>query len=157
MENASTEISLVLHSYLVEEVVDHLPVVIFTKYNMDADKPVSVVNCQPVRFIGVSTSQVRTGSRKGSRDPEISIAVITTVGVPVEKHLADIIIKSVNVVINMKCNGMASWVSSLGEVWPTQSVDQWVYWITNPPSREDVPNIDWLIAVFPVTSKTKVG
>ena len=41
---------------------DHLPVVLFTKYNVDAYKPVPVVNMPPVRFIGGPIIQGITGS-----------------------------------------------------------------------------------------------
>ena len=37
---------------MVKEGVDHHAVVLFTKENMDSDKPVPVVNIPPVRFIG---------------------------------------------------------------------------------------------------------
>ena len=37
---------------MVKEIVDHQPVVIFTKENIYADKPVVVVILPPVRFIG---------------------------------------------------------------------------------------------------------
>ena len=67
--------------------------------------------------------------------------------------MADIGMKTRNVVIHMECDGDSSWVKSLGEVWPTQSVDQWVEWLTNTSSGEEVPKIDWLIAVFPGTKK----
>ena len=53
----------------------------------------------------------------------------------------------------MECDGEASWVNSLGEVWPTQSVDQWVDWLTNPSSGKEVPKIDCLITVLPGTKK----
>ena len=75
------------------------------------------------------------------------------VGIPVEGALADIGMKTINVVIHMECYGEVSLVKSLVEVWPTQSVDQWVDWLTNPSSVEEVPNIDWLISVFPVANK----
>ena len=106
--------------------------VLFTKENMYIDKPIPVVNIPNVRFIGGPTRQGRTGGIQGGWDPERSVAVINTVGVPVEEALADILMKARNVVINMECDGEASWVKSLGESWPTQSVDQWVDWITNP-------------------------
>ena len=51
VDNVSTEVSLVSHSVMVYEGADHQPVVIFTKYNMDSDKPVPVVNLPDVRFI----------------------------------------------------------------------------------------------------------
>ena len=65
MDNVSTEVSLVSHSVMVYEGADHQPVVIFTKYNMDADKPVPVVNIPPVMFIGAPTRQGRTLIIKG--------------------------------------------------------------------------------------------
>ena len=46
-------------------------------------------------------------------EPEISVAVITTVWIPVEEALADIEIKTINVVINMECDGESSWVKLL--------------------------------------------
>ena len=58
--------------------------------------------------------------------------MITTVGIPLEDALADTGMKTINVVIDMECDGESSWVKSIGEVWPTQSVDKWVDWITNP-------------------------
>ena len=69
MENASTEVYLSAHSALVKEGADHLSVVIFTKYNIDTDKPVLVLNTPPVSFIGVPTSQGITGSIQRSCDP----------------------------------------------------------------------------------------
>ena len=54
MDNASIEVSLSLHSEFVKEVYDHLPVVLFTKYSTDTDKPVPVGNLPPARFIGVN-------------------------------------------------------------------------------------------------------
>ena len=53
----------------------------------------------------------------------------------------------------MECNGKESWVRSLGEVWPNQIVDQWIYWLTNPPSVEELPNMYWLITVLHGTKK----
>ena len=98
--------------------------VLFTKENMDVDKPVPVVILPPVRFIGAHTRQVITGSIQVSWDAEISVAVITTVGIIAEEALADIGMKTRNVVIHMECDGEASWLKPLGEAWPTQSVDQ---------------------------------
>ena len=65
----------------------------------------------------------RTGSIQGSSDPERSVAVITTVGIPVEGKLAGIGMETINLVIHMECDGEASWVKPLGEVCPNQSVD----------------------------------
>ena len=61
MENTSTEVSLAAHSEMVKERADHQPVVLFTKYNIDADKPVQVVIILRVRFIGGPTSQGKQG------------------------------------------------------------------------------------------------
>ena len=57
----------------------------------------------------------------------------------------------------MECGAEASWVNLIGELWPTQSVDQWVDWITNPSSGDEVLNIVWIISVFPVTKKNDVS
>ena len=67
--------------------------------------------------------------------------------------MADIVMKTRNVVTRMEFDGEASWVKSLGELFPNQSVDQWVDWLTYPSSGEEVPNIDCIISVFPVTKK----
>ena len=66
VENSSTEVSLAAHSAVVKEREEHLPVVLFTKYNMGADKPVPVVILPPVSFIGCPTIHGRTGSIQGS-------------------------------------------------------------------------------------------
>ena len=60
MENASTEVSLSAHSGMVQEGACHIPLVILTKENMDADEPVPVVDLPHVRFIGGPISQGRT-------------------------------------------------------------------------------------------------
>ena len=99
---------------------------------MGADKTVSVLIPPPVRFICGPTRHGITGSIQGSGEPEISVSVIATVGIPVEEALADTGTETRNVVIHMECDGEASWVKSLGEVWPTQSVDQFWDWLTNP-------------------------
>ena len=109
---------------------------------MNADKTFPVVNLPSVRFISGPARHERTGRIQGAWDPEISVYVITMVGVPAKKDLADIGMKSRNVVIYMEWDGEATWVKLLGEVRPTQSVDQWVDWITNPSSVEEVPNIN---------------
>ena len=75
--------------------------VLFTKDNMGADKPVPVVILPPVRFIGGPTRQGRTGSIHVYWDPERSVSVITTVGIPVEEDLDDIGMKTRNLVIHM--------------------------------------------------------
>ena len=81
---------------------------------MDADKPVPVVNLPPMRFIGSPTNQVITGNIQVAWKTEKLVAAITTVGVPVEKALADIVMKSINVVIYLECDSKVSWVMSLG-------------------------------------------
>ena len=55
VENASPEVSLTANSAMVEEGAYHLSVVIFTKDNMDLDKPVPVVNTPHMMFIGGPT------------------------------------------------------------------------------------------------------
>ena len=90
---------------------------------------------------------------QGAWDPEISVSVITMLGVPAKKDLSDIGMKSRNVVIHMEWDVEETWVKLLGEVRPTQSVDQWVDWLTNPNSGYEVPSINWLIEVLPGTNK----
>ena len=64
-----------------------------------------------------------------------------------EEALADIDMKTRNVVIHMECDGEAYWINYLGELWPTQILDQWEDWLTNPSSGEEVPNINCLVAL----------
>ena len=56
-------------SVMVKERADHLPVVLFTKENIDVDKPVLVVNLPPAIFIGAPTRQARTGIILVAWDP----------------------------------------------------------------------------------------
>ena len=63
---------------------------------------------------------------------------ITTVGVPVEEDLDDMVTKSIKVVINIDYGVDISWVRSLEELWPTQTVYH---------------NIDCLISLIPVLRK----
>ena len=99
---------------MVKEGADHQPVVLFIKENMGAEKPVPVVILLPVRFISGPTRHGRTGIIQGSWDPERSVPVIATVGIPVEEDLVDIVMKTRNVVIHMECDGEASWVKLIG-------------------------------------------
>ena len=91
-----------------------MPVSIFTKEIVDADKPSPVVNIPPVRFIVGPIKQGRTCNIKGVCDLEISVSVISAVGIPVEEDLDDIGMKTRNVVIHMECDGEVSWVKYLG-------------------------------------------
>ena len=59
--------------------------VLFTKEIMDVDKAVPVGNLSPVKFIGGPQKQKIIGNIKVAWDPEILVAVITTVGVLVEE------------------------------------------------------------------------
>ena len=88
--------------------------VLFTKENIDADKPIPVVILPLVKFIGGTTMHGRTGIIKGSREPEISVDVITTVGITVEEALDDIGMKTINVVIRIEFDGESSWVKLIG-------------------------------------------
>ena len=47
-------------------------------------------NITPLKFTGCHTKQVRTGKVQGAWDPDISVVVVTAVGVPVEEFLLDI-------------------------------------------------------------------
>ena len=74
---------------------------------MGGDKPIPVEILPPVSFIGGPTSQGRARRIQGSWDLEISIAVITKVGIPVEEALDYIEVKTRNGVIIMECDGGA--------------------------------------------------
>ena len=123
---------------------------------MYVDNPVPVLNIPPVRFICGTTSQLITVGIKGYWDPEISVAVITMVVVPEEEALVNIGMNSEKVVIDMECGVKVYWVRFLGEVCPTQILYQCVYWLTSPPSVEEVSNIDCPVAVF-LSAKKKCG
>ena len=99
---------------------------------MDVDKPVPVVNIPSMRFIYGPTRQGIKGTIQGAWYTEKLVAVITIVGAPVEEDYDDIEIKDRKLVIHMECDGEAYWVRSLGEVWSTKSVNQWVDRLTNP-------------------------
>ena len=79
---------LAAQSEMVKEKADHQPVVLSTKENMNTYKPVTVVIIPPVRFIAAPKRQGITGSIHGSWDPERPVAVINTVGIPVEEAMA---------------------------------------------------------------------
>ena len=90
-----------------------MPVLLFKKESMDLDKPFPVVNIPPARFIGGTKKLGRKGILQGSWDPEILVAAITVVGVPVDEDLADIGMNPRMAVIYMECDGKEYWVSSL--------------------------------------------
>ena len=50
---------------------------------MDADEPVTVVNIPPVRYIRGPSKQGITGNMQGALDPDRSVAVVTSIGIPV--------------------------------------------------------------------------
>ena len=79
--------------------------VLFTKYNMDADEPVPEINFPPVGFIVGPTRHGRTGRTQVSWDTERLVVMITTVGVLVEEYLDDIGMKTRKLVIHMECDG----------------------------------------------------
>ena len=55
MDISSIEVSVAYYSLMLKEIAYHLTVVLFAKNNIDADKPVPVVNISPVIFIGGTT------------------------------------------------------------------------------------------------------
>ena len=101
VENASTEFSFAAHPSMVKEGSYHQPVVLFTKENMNVDKPFPVVNLPPVRFIGGPSKQGITVNIQGVWEPDISVVVVTSVGVPVEEVLSDIGMNSKRAVIHL--------------------------------------------------------
>ena len=63
--------SLAAQSVLVKLAADHMPVVLYTQDNMDANKPFPVANIPPVRFIVGPTSQGIIGIIQGACYSEI--------------------------------------------------------------------------------------
>ena len=51
-------------------------------------------------------------------------------------------------VIHLEYYRKEDWLEPLEEVWQNQSVDPWVEWLNRPAPEDEVPNIDWIIAVF---------
>ena len=83
VDNSSTKFYLETQSEMVKKGADHRSFILFTKYNMEADKPVPVVNITPVRFIGGPSKKLLTVNIQGAWDPDRSVAAVTPVGVPV--------------------------------------------------------------------------
>ena len=54
-------------------------------------------------------------------EPEISVDVVTLVGVPVEETLVDIGMNTRNVVIHLEYYCDTAWISYLGYTWTTHS------------------------------------
>ena len=99
MDNESTK-SVISSIIRIGKMVSyHMPVVIFKKNSMAADKPVLAVNILPVSFISSPTNQKRKGNIYVDWYTEIFMAVIATVGVPVEEILLDIVMNSRRAVI----------------------------------------------------------
>ena len=98
---------------MVTEGEDHRSVVLFTKGKMEADKPITVVNLPPVRFIGAPIKLGRTVNIKGERYPDISVTVVTAIGVPVEEALSDIGMNYRRSVIHLYCDCVEDWLRSL--------------------------------------------
>ena len=59
MKNASNEGYLESNLALVTTVTGNQPVLLFTKYSINADTPITVVNIPPFRFISVPKNQIR--------------------------------------------------------------------------------------------------
>ena len=71
---------------------------------MYADKSIFVVFLPPLKFVGVSTNQGRTGKIQGSWDLDRSVAVLTAVGVPVDYVFLDIGVNVRRAVICLECD-----------------------------------------------------
>ena len=68
-----------------------LPLVPSTKYSMNAETPIPVGNIPPLNFLGGPKNHGNSGNTNTSWEPEILVAVVTEVGVPVEKYLVYVI------------------------------------------------------------------
>ena len=112
------------------------------KHNMEAYKPIPVVNLPPLRFIGGLSKHIITGNMQGVWDPDISVAVVTAVGVSAEEALFYIGMNTRSMLIRLECDCGEYWLKSLEEIWKIQSVNQWVDWLTRIDPEDEVPNID---------------
>ena len=79
----------------------HLPVLIFTNDSMDIYKPIPVGSFPPLRSFGGHKNQGITGNIQVKRNPDISVAVVKAVGIPVEEALADIGMNTKKAVIHL--------------------------------------------------------
>ena len=67
-----------------------MPVFLFTKERLYADKPILVGNLPPFKSASGTTKQGRIGNIKRDWDTYRSLAVVTAVGILVEEALSDI-------------------------------------------------------------------
>ena len=89
----------------------------------------------------------------GAWESERLAAVVIEVVVPVDQDLENIGMHIRKMLVHMEFNYNIPWIRSLKELWTTQSVDQWVDWITIPSPVQQVPNIYCIISLFPITNK----
>ena len=101
VENAPTEVLLESPSVMVNKISDQMSVVIITEENIDTYKIVAVVNLPLVRFISGPTKNGIRGNINGAWYPDISVAVVTALGVLVEEVLSDIGMNSSRSVIHL--------------------------------------------------------
>ena len=74
-------------------------------------------NIPPLKLVGEPTKQVIQVKIQRSWHPNILVAVVTDVGVPVEDALLDIGMDARRVIIRLEYNCEESWIKSLEEVW----------------------------------------
>ena len=82
--------------------------------------------------------------------------MVTTAGVSVEEALSYIGMNFKRAVFRLECDGEEEWINSMEKGWRTHSVDQWLEWHTSPYLEDEVPNIDWTIALFPRNKKRRL-
>ena len=101
MNNSSTEISFSSNPELATRVTYHQAVLLLTKENMDAYKPILVGNIPPLNFSGGTINQIITGNIQVYWYPYRSVALVTYVGVQVEEDLSYIVINTRRAVTNL--------------------------------------------------------
>ena len=89
----------------------------------------------------------------GACDPEILITVVTSFGVLLEESLADIYMDARKKVVQLQWDCEAAWIMSLGKLWPTNSLFQQMECSNSKASESEVPNIYWIVAIFPGIKK----
>ena len=85
VKHSSKEVSFSEHPALITNITNHQTVVLFKKESMYAEKPITVENIPPLKFVVCITIQFITDIIQVSWKPERYIAVIFKFGAPVEE------------------------------------------------------------------------
>ena len=113
----------------------HPPVVIIIEVIMDTEKHIPVGTQIPFIFLGGPTNQGIIGIIQGSWYPEVSVSVITVMGVTVKYPLRDIGMIGRKKAVNLEFYCDAYWIRSFRYLHPIHIVDQWVLCLTRSDTK----------------------